>query len=171
MNTSKEIFDELGVDKEVVIDFVLFFSRFEYALKRTPEYANGDQRGVSANWDRYASDHNSAFDAEADDVVKEAAEYLEVHSPNKQVLLHGVLDWKPLTFGTNQQLGRLLHIVRTARNNLFHGGKFPSGPYQDPARDEVLLKHCLTILEAALDLSDDVEDRFKESFAPPPPAA
>jgi len=166
MNTSQEIFDELGVNREVVISFILYFSRFEYALKQTGCYAGGNRSHVYADWRNFAEDHNDTFETELDEDVREAAEYLERHPPKRQVKAAGKLDWKEMEFESNLRLRRVLQTVRTVRNNLFHGGKFPTEEDHDPTRDEVLLRHCLTILHAALELSEDVRRHFKNSFLP-----
>ena len=51
-----------------------------------------------------------------------------------------------------QELTWLLLMVRTVRNNLFHGGKFPLIPVSEPSRDSTLLHHSITILAACLPL-------------------
>src|SRR5271165_5247040 len=51
---------------------------------------------------------------------------------------------------------RLITMVCRARNNLFHGGKFPNGPISDPVRNPRLLRHSLTILEACIPLDRKV---------------
>jgi hypothetical protein len=77
------------------------------------------------------------------------ADYLERHPPMKQILKDGTLDWARL----NQEptrIERLLFDLRTVRNNLFHGGKFPRTYIEDPSRDEQLIRSCLAILNTLL---------------------
>ena len=40
----KIIIDALGVDRELVLEFFAYFSRFEYALKRSDFLKPGDKR-------------------------------------------------------------------------------------------------------------------------------
>jgi hypothetical protein len=61
-----------------------------------------------------------------------------------------------------RQLTWLLLAIRTVRNNLFHGGKFPLIPMPDPSRDRDLLIHSLTILDAMLQLDVNVRTMFFE---------
>ena len=47
-----ELYDQLHVEKRLVTDFSILFARFEYALKRSSKYAQGDENGVKADWDQ-----------------------------------------------------------------------------------------------------------------------
>jgi hypothetical protein len=61
--------------------------------------------------------------------------------------------------------GYLLRLVRDTRNNLFHGGKYPSpdGPVNDQIlRNSQLLQACFTILEKCRSLDGDVKHFFEE---------
>jgi hypothetical protein len=53
--------------------------------------------------------------------------------------------------------------VRTVRNNVFHGGKFPDGMITDPLRDEQLIRDCLGVLNALLllPLPNGAAENFK----------
>jgi hypothetical protein len=44
----------------------------------------------------------------------------------------------------------ILIDVRTVRNNVFHGGKFPSAEIEEPLRNEKLIGDCLSVLHALL---------------------
>jgi hypothetical protein len=53
--------------------------------------------------------------------------------------------------------------VRTVRNNLFHGGKFPrTGSVEEPLRNKKLITECLAVLDCLLKLPlpNDVKDYF-----------
>jgi len=54
----------------------------------------------------------------------------------------------------------LLGCIRIVRNNLFHGGKFPLAPVQEPARNPLLLHHALVIIYACLPLDAEVNAYF-----------
>jgi hypothetical protein len=53
--------------------------------------------------------------------------------------------------------------VRTVRNNLFHGGKSPSRPISEPARDQRLLESSLVVLHECLALNESLCGAFLES--------
>jgi hypothetical protein len=60
----------------------------------------------------------------------------------------------------------LFVVVRRIRNNLFHGGKYPSGPEPDLSRDEKLLMQAIRILEPALSARPDLHTIFDDSLYP-----
>lgn len=91
----------------------------------------------------------------------EAVQYLRAHPPRKQILKTGKLDWKQVE-NNGTQLEQILYLVRTIRNNLFHGGKFPCGPVEDAGRDTKLLESCIIILRKCLSLDKDVYTCFRE---------
>ena len=161
MDYSK-LYDLLKIDKKLVTDFSILFSRFEYALKRTKNYANGDEKRVDANWTKFARDHDSIFDAEKTAALKSAVHYLISKPTRKQILKDGKLDFKVVQEQNNPLLEQVLGIVRRTRNNLFHGGKFPhpTGPVEEPGRDKKLLCSCITILKECLALNKEICDNF-----------
>jgi hypothetical protein len=59
----------------------------------------------------------------------------------------------------------ILRLVRTVRNNLFHGGKYPypDEPINQPARDRKVLSASLTVMEECLRLSPLLEAKFFEA--------
>lgn len=157
-----ELHCSLGIDKELIVEFLLVFARFEYALKRNPRYARDNGTGVSPYWDRFASDVSASFEGLQEKGLSEAIQYLITHPPKKQVLKrNGVLGWECIP-SVSCRLDNLLLSVRTTRNNLFHGGKFPppDGPLEEPARNETLLRSCLAILRSCLGLDEGVRMQF-----------
>ena len=159
---------ELGIDPGLVLAFFLSFSRFEYALKRSPAYVKRGKHGAaSADWTAFANAHSAAFDPQASPRLREAFEYLDRHPPGIQVATPaGALSWRAPNRNGQSDLAWAIRHVQAARNNLFHGGKFPRpvGPVEDSARNTVLLTHCLTILRSALELDPNVKMLFEESF-------
>lgn len=147
-------------DRHLAWQFFVFFSRFEYALKRTRGYVT---QKAEPNWDRFASDHNDRWPSSARG-FGEAVGYFEREPPRKQIVSGGALGWsEPQAYdGREPKLVWLLRVVRTVRNNLFHGGKFPLIPISDPSRDRELLLHAINILTASIGLSRDVEAHFSD---------
>ncbi len=146
-------------DRILAWHFFVFFSRFEYALKRCDEYLT-----VSAqpNWDKFASDHANQFDNLESIALKAAVTYIKENPPRKQLQQAGKLSWsEPQVYDTREPLLLwLLRMVRCIRNNLFHGGKFPLIPISDPSRDRELLLNSMYILESCLSLNRKVECQF-----------
>jgi len=146
--------------RALVFQFFLVFSRFEYALKRA-KFANSSGGKVNANWDAFASKYNAAFDPSQSAELKEACAYFKANPPRKQIIDGDVLDWSdPCKLAKEPMLTWLLTVLRIVRNNLFHGGKFPIAPIEEPARNPELLRHVLTILDACLPLDAEVKRYF-----------
>ena len=157
----KQLLSELGVDKELVMEFFVVFSRFEFALKKAKylERENGD---AFPNWDAFSKKYRDEFDPQKEIQLSEAWDYLKNEPPMKQIVVDGQLD-----FEVNKQFTGKFSLfeaqlaVRTVRNNLFHGGKFPnSGVVDDPARKTKLLSMCLVLLKEMLKLDPVVKAHF-----------
>ncbi|MCC7382239.1 MAG: hypothetical protein IT384_10440 [Deltaproteobacteria bacterium] len=155
----------LELDRDVVFEFFVFFSRFEYALKRRG-FFDGDEKGVAANWDQFANSVRGKFRDLDQTAFVAACSYLKMHPPKKQVLHQRALSWKETQPGTGESDEAFItRCVRTVRNNLFHGGKYPvpDGPVSEVARDHQLLQHCVAVLDACLALDPDLKRYFQET--------
>lgn len=160
---TNNLYKQLKIDKDLATEFSILFSRFEYALKRTSRYAIERSNKVEADWNSFAKDHDSDFNSERTAILKSAVDYLETKPPRKQVVRSGTLAWEDVELQNITRLEQINLAVRRVRNNLFHGGKFPDGPVEDPARNTTLLKSCITILEECLRLDDKVRSYFWSS--------
>ena len=118
------------------------------------------------NWDKFGSEHNSAFRQHSTPDLDAAVDYFLAEPPRKQLRKNSVMNWSEPQHhdGKEPLLIWLLRMIRCVRNNLFHGGKFPLIPVSDPSRDRDLLLKAMTILSAALSLDSAVESRFAEGL-------
>jgi hypothetical protein len=144
------ILDLLNIPRELTLEFLATFARFEFALKKAG-YAQGDDSKVSPDWDSFARDV-AKLDAAVLAPVLSLCQYLQQHPPKKQVLRNGALHWVTRQGTSGSAIGDILLSVRTVRNNVFHGGKFPEGIITDPLRDEHLIHDCLVVLKGLLEL-------------------
>jgi hypothetical protein len=126
------------------------FSRFEFALKKAG-YVLGDDTKVSPDWDGFARDPAQLNAAVVAPVLK-ASQYLQQHPPKKQVLQNRNLHWVDRQGTSGSVIGDVLLSVRTVRNNVCHGGKFPDGFFAEPLRDEALIRDCVAVPDALLEL-------------------
>jgi hypothetical protein len=149
MPINSDIIDSLNVPKELTLEFFAAFARFEYALKRAG-YVVGNDKSASAGWDRFAVDLRDMGDAALAPVLAVCV-YLRQHPPKKQVVNNGKLEWvvRPVA---GSPIEDVLLSIRTVRNNVFHGGKFPTGVVAEPLRDRQLIEECLAVLNAVLEL-------------------
>lgn len=110
---------------QLACDFLGVFSRMEYALKASIKYAFGNGKEVKANWDGFANDIGKQFSAIDDKEFKDAVDYLLNHPPRKQILENSILRFADQEIEKKQTTAQqTLLMIRTVRNNLFHGGKY-----------------------------------------------
>jgi hypothetical protein len=151
MNKSgSSIIELLNVPKELTLEFLGTFARFEYALKRAG-YVLGNEKWASADWDRFAKEIEVLGPTSLSPVLG-CCQCLKDHPPRKQVLRDCRLQWVLRQGDSGSAVNEILLNVRTVRNNVFHGGKFPDGPIDEPLRDEQLVAECLAVLQSLLQL-------------------
>ena len=151
-------------DRKLAWEFFVFFSRFEYALKRTPSYLKGGPKKAVPNWDQFGRDYDESFHALQTEAVCKAVEYFKSRPPLKQVVdAAGNLGWsEPQEYSAGPELEWVLLAIRAVRNNLFHGGKFPLHGVHDSSRDRQLLEFSIAILNACVPLDRSVASWIAE---------
>lgn len=157
----QDMFRHLHMPAELAVQFQAAFSRMEYALK-LGGFPMGGEAKVEPNWDLFANTVNEAFMAIADADLVEAREFLLHHPPRKQVLKDGHVTFIDQVADAKQRpTQQVLLMVRTVRNNLFHGGKFLPNGEQEPGRNERLVRHGLRVLLACSVLHERVHMNFE----------
>lgn len=150
------------LDRNLVFNFFWKFSVFECALKREGFLAR--KRKAEPDWKRFGESIAGRFGEVRAVDFQESIVTLVAASPRQQVTHNGQLEWKNLERRADQsEEGFVLDLVRTARNNLFHGGKYPDGPVAEVARDKAILRAALTILEGCYELHQGVARWVKEA--------
>lgn len=161
---SLTVISALAPDANVVFQFFAFFSRFEYSLKRSGFLKPGER--AEANWDTYANTLRGRFAIIDNPTFRDATDFLRREPPKTQVITCGELAWRETIQGAGEHHEQyILRLVRTVRNNLFHGGKYPVplGQIIDVARNRLLLKAGVTILNECLVLSECVRSKFEDT--------
>ena len=157
-----KLIDSLAVDREFVLQFFVYFSRFEYSLKRSGFLKSGNK--AEPDWDAYANSLRGRFADVQDSVFRDAVTFLLKDPPKTQTVSGKSLDWRDTMQGDGEHHEQyLLRLVRTVRNNLFHGGKYPHGPMYDIARNRNLLRAGIVVLGQCLELSQRVRASFEEA--------
>lgn len=154
-------------DRKLAWQFFVFFSRMEYALKRSGRFLlKARNNEAKPAWDDFGSSHDAAFKATVSPEVTEAVDYFRTNPPRKQIVNGDTLSWAESEKYNERDplLTWLLVMIRRVRNNLFHGGKFPLIPIAEPSRDQELILHAIAILHAALSLDNDVQRIFLEDI-------
>jgi len=162
------------VDKDLLFEFFITFSRFEYALKESDffqwlntERTNGFKPpNAQPDWDRFAVSLRDSFRADKMDKLCEACEYIELSPPFRQVIVNNDILWEtPIRPEGEKQIDFLLRMIRCFRNNLFHGGEYNNlGIQEITERIERRLKSSLIILKECLALSPAVSKAFYEAI-------
>jgi len=122
-----------------ITDFILWFSRYEYALKNVQQFSSIAKGYLEPNWTAFRRhlQQNSA----PPHTLNTTLGYLRAQ-PVQQLIGPG--NWVPIKFRSDWEC--LISSLKTVRNNLFHGSKQSNGKLLDNARDQALLTHCQKIM-------------------------
>ncbi len=160
---TQTILDELRIEnRENVLEFLILFSRFEYALKRTRNVktANGD---ADANFEKFVAKNEVKFNPKRTNALEEAVNYLLEFPAKKQIMEDYQLKFVENPATKNGPIAlRVFHCIRITRNNLFHGGKFPHRTEPEISRNEKLINYCIIALKEFLNFDNDVSNFFWE---------
>ena len=153
-----------ALNTKLVYRFFVCFSRFECALKRSDFLkATGKNNRAEPDWEKYASSLDGCFDNVDDKNFRAAVKLLRDKPPQTQIVYGRNLKWKETPVKTGEiDEEYVLRLVRLVRNNLFHGGKYPTGPIEEPARNEDLLEAVITILNHCLTFNDVVRQAYDD---------
>ncbi len=149
-------------NKQLIFEFFLLFSKFEYALKIVGFHkGDGDAR---PNWIKFAESIKNDFDKESNDELLESVNYILTNPPKKQIIKDDVLIWLDNPPDSSSEIDLLLQYVCRVRNNLFHGGKYKDIYLKQEDRSEKLLMVCNSILRHCIQLSKAVSEAFEKNF-------
>lgn len=138
--------EERGMQPEFVLEFFCMVARFEYALKRL-EYMSDVNGRPRPDWYGFADQHAGDFDFSRTKELESAVEYLTGQPPRQQIVVDGHLGWAPRTRDEDSTAAKwVISCVKGVRNNLFHGGKYPIDPDDDPERARQLIHSSLEVL-------------------------
>jgi hypothetical protein len=150
-------FHQMKISPKLGAEFQRTFTRMEYALKASGDFADGDANGISAAWDRFANTIDNAFCNVADKGFQAAVHFL-LEEPARKQILNG---FGPLFLDPKQtKAQRTLLVVRTVRNNVTHGGKIKPEGEKEVGRNERLVASSLTVLKHVAELHDKVSAKF-----------
>ncbi len=111
---ASNLFDSRHIDRKLVANFFMIFSRAEYALKRAGFFPPDKQSGVDIQWDRFACSIAHSLSGIKDTRLARAINYLTEHPPRKQcVNAAGQLDWQERKRGTQSDAVFLVRSITT----------------------------------------------------------
>lgn len=138
--------------------FFAIYARYEYAAKVCRLVHQGpSRRDLSVNPQLVADKVREEFlrQVEKTPQLREAVDYYGRNPPKKQVWDGTSAAWFAPDYQGADKMKTLLLQLAQARNNLFHGGKGWKPDVPEFDRDNDLIRHGLTILEAVI-RSDDM---------------
>lgn len=144
---------------KIAFDFFYWFSRFEFALKEN-NFLKDKAIGAKAepNWQEFIDRWKATYVPSASGLALIAA------SPQRQVVGATELEFRPVGFDDKpSELGKVVRLAATVRNNLFHGGKHGNESWDDPARMRLLLPLVITIL-GELATHASIENDYRREY-------
>ncbi|MBO6850092.1 MAG: hypothetical protein JJ867_06400 [Marinobacter sp.] len=130
--------------KDLTFDFFYWFSRFEFALKEN-KYLKRDGIGDNAEpgWCKFVDQHKQAFQH-----TDETRSLLALNPKRQKVGENAGLEWRDVGLDDcDSDLCKVVRLLKTIRNNLFHGGKHGAEGWDDPERTKNLLVVAKIILD------------------------
>ena len=146
-----------ALERDLVYNFFWKFSVFECALKREGFLRAGRNNAAQPGWYEFGKSLLGRFGEVQAAGFTEAVRTLTASSPRRQVVREGRLAWETLERQPDEpEEVFVLRLLKTARNNLFHGGKYPDGQVEEVARDRAILEAGLAVLEGCFELHPGV---------------
>jgi hypothetical protein len=159
-----KIIDKLTDQPALASRYFAMFSRFEYALKETPPFLMDSKGSAQANWDAFANSLKGKFSTVSDPGFSTAVAFLKNHPPRKQVVAvsGNFVEWKEAVQDRGESDEQfVIRLIRTIRNNLFHGGKSFMDGETIVGRNAELMNAGVVVMKNCLELSPDVLAAFK----------
>jgi hypothetical protein len=137
--------------KEYAFDFFYWFSRFEFALKENRFLKrNGAGENAEPGWDAFVERYAETFEH-----TVETNKLIELNPKRQKIGEHSDLQWREVGLADcNSELCRVVRLLKTIRNNLFHGGKHGAEGWDNPERTQDLLVTGKSILDQLARLAD-----------------
>ena len=151
-----DLVDSFDVDQELALQFFLVFAWLENLLKYMEYW---EYRGyVKIKWMNFGREMDEYFDPNRTQELKTAYQFLIDEAPRREEPDGDDIVWNGIEERENAtDLEKVLYLVNTVRNNLFHGGKFP----RFRERDAKLLKACLVILKECIELHPELKEYYR----------
>lgn len=151
--------EEINKDLESAsFEYFYWLSRFEFALKEN-RYLKSIEPEVKAepSWERFKERYKTNYIPS-----NEAMRLIELHPKRQFVNAHHELDWKPVGLDNcSNHLCKIVILLNTVRNNLFHGGKHGDNDMDNIERNLELLRISMVILDQLAKYGNVYEDYIR----------
>lgn len=141
--------------KDTILEFLLYFSRFEYAMKCCNKFWYSKDGIWSPNWKKLKEqiNENSIKEYKWVEIPTLLAESPRKMTEQNKFELESVPRW-------------VIDSIKVVRNNLFHGGKY-TGDKLDSNRNMKLIKESLIVLRFIIEsneLNFEQSQKLRNSF-------
>jgi hypothetical protein len=144
---------------QLAFEFFYWFSRFEFALKEN-RYLKNLNLGAKAEpgWDSFMQKWSEKYAPSAE------ATALLSFAPETQIVSKNGLVWQATNLANcPSDLAKVVRLLKTVRNNLFHGGKHGGAGWDDPVRTSKLLANGVAILQQFAEMAE-IEADFTQYY-------
>ncbi len=156
------------IDDKTAFELLKTFSLFEYGLKKIGYRKSGNDDVAEVDWNKWYQTKKGAILISTDQEVLGEVAYVMGSPAKKQIINeNGNLDWKVVDVleADKFKVVKLVQVVKTIRNNLFHGGKYSNDYVSDPARNKKLMTASIRILREVMKLDKNLEDEINDAEA------
>jgi hypothetical protein len=156
---------EVEADVELnhyVLEFFRLFSRIEFALKEVGYFKKPDRANNTANpdWDRFVKEFPQNYTPSPSAILlmqmrpkRQVVQKTVVGAGTRYNLVFEDIDFNQGHENINnyrpdkRELYKIVTLVKTVRNNLFHGGKYGHPEWDDKQRTKELLRLGIIVLK------------------------
>ena len=154
--STQDIPDDL---RELCMEFFFLFSRFEYALKENGFLKKSKYKNAQPSWKKFVEEYCSTY------FPSDEARNLLKDPPECQIVRDGSCEWGKINLANfSSDLERVVFILKTIRNNLFHGGKNSHSDWDNPAKNTFLIKNAISVLGDLASLSELERDYWRNYY-------
>ena len=145
--------------RELCMEFFFMFSRFEYALKENGFHKKSKYKNAEPNWKQFLKKYRSIY------APSDEARNLMNNPPERHIVRDGSCQWEKISLTNfSSDLDKVVFILKTIRNNLFHGGKNSHSDWDNPARNTFLIKNAISVLGNLASLSELERDYWRNYY-------
>lgn len=129
--------------RDLTFDFFYWFSRFEFAMKENGFLRNAFVGArAEVGWNKLIDQLKDNYST-----TLEAQRLIDLN-PKRQIVGLNGLEFHEIGFSDQaSDVEKITLLVRTVRNNLFHGGKHGEEDWDDVGRMRELLKVVINVLD------------------------
>jgi hypothetical protein len=145
--------------RELCMEFIFLFSRFEYALKENGFLRSGKYKNAEPSWKKFVEEYDSTYSPSA-----EARELIN-NPPERQVVRDGSCQWEKIDLTNfSSDLNKVVFILKTIRSHLFHGGKNSHPDWDNSEKAAFLIRNAISVLGNLAGLSDLERDYWRNYY-------